>query len=93
MKSEQLAVVRGWADTRDALRDWRARPLATLTPWAAGSLAVTLASLLVATWVVATLNVPGESGCASARDPCSMGDGQPRRGAVAAVPRPGSWRC
>jgi hypothetical protein len=61
MKSEQLAVVRGWADTRDTLRDWRACPLATLAPWAAGSLAVTLA-LLVATWVVATLNVPGESG-------------------------------
>ena len=30
MKSEQLAVVRGWADTRAALRGWRARPAATI---------------------------------------------------------------
>ena len=52
MKSEQLAVVRGWADTRAALRDWRGHPVATLAPWAAGSLAVALL-LLAATWIVA----------------------------------------
>ena len=61
MKSEQLAVVRGWADTRAALRHWRGHPVETLAPWAAGSLAVALL-LLAATWVVATLNMPGESG-------------------------------
>jgi hypothetical protein len=61
MESEQLAVVRGWADTRAALRDWRRHPLATLAPWAAGSLAVALA-LLAATWLVATLSMPDERG-------------------------------
>ena len=60
MSTEQLAVVRGWADTRAALRDWRARPAATLAPWLAGSLAVA-ALLLVATWVVAVLSMPDET--------------------------------
>jgi len=59
MKSEQLAVVRGWADTRAALRSWHRRPLATVAPWAAGSLAVAMA-LLIATWIVASLSMPGE---------------------------------
>jgi hypothetical protein len=57
MKSEQLALVRGWADTRVALRDLRERPAATIGPWAACSLAVA-ALLLVATWVVAILSMP-----------------------------------
>lgn len=57
MSTEQLAVVRGWADTRAALRDWRARPAAVVGPWLAGSLAVA-ALLLTATWVVATLSTP-----------------------------------
>jgi hypothetical protein len=57
MSTEQLAVVRGWADTRAALRDWRARPVATVGPWLAGSLAVA-ALLLTATWVVAILSTP-----------------------------------
>jgi hypothetical protein len=61
MTTEQLAVVRGWADTRSALRGWRSRPVATLAPWAAGSLAVA-ALLLVATWVVAVVSPPDESG-------------------------------
>ncbi len=61
MKSEQLAVVRGWADTRAALRSWHRRPLATVAPWAAGSLAVAMA-LLIATWIVASLSMPGEPG-------------------------------
>jgi len=53
MKSEQLAVVRGWADTRAALRSWQRQPLAAVAPWAAGSLAVAVA-LLIATWIVAS---------------------------------------
>jgi hypothetical protein len=57
MSTEQLAVVRGWADTRAALRDWRARPAAIVGPWLAGSLAVA-ALLLTATWVVAILSTP-----------------------------------
>ena len=60
MSTEQLAVVRGWADTRAALRDWRARPAATVAPWLAGSLAVAVL-LLVATWVVAILSMPDET--------------------------------
>jgi hypothetical protein len=60
MSTEQLAVVRGWADTRAALRDWRARPAATVAPWLAGSLAVT-ALLLLATWFVAILSMPDET--------------------------------
>ena len=54
---EQLALVRGWADTRIALRQWRARPVATLAPWIGGSVAVALL-LLLATWVIALLSTP-----------------------------------
>jgi hypothetical protein len=55
--SEELALVRGWDDTRATLRRWRARPLATLAPWALGSLAIAVA-LLLATWAVAALSTP-----------------------------------
>jgi hypothetical protein len=57
MKSEQLALVRGWADTRAVLRDWQVRPATVVAPWLAGSLVVALL-LLVATWVVALLTMP-----------------------------------
>ena len=57
MRSEELALVRGWADTQDTLRRWRARPLAAVGPWVLGSLGVA-ALLLTATWVVALLSVP-----------------------------------
>ena len=60
MNAEQLAVVRGWADTRGALRAWRLRPVAALAPWVGGSLAVA-ALLLLATWVVAVLSMPDDS--------------------------------
>jgi hypothetical protein len=59
IEAEQLAVVRGWADTRAALRDWRARPAATVAPWVGGSLVVA-SLLLAATWVVAILSMPDE---------------------------------
>jgi len=55
--SEELALVRGWDDTRAALRRWRGRPLTVLGPWALGSFAVALA-LLTATWLVATQSTP-----------------------------------
>jgi hypothetical protein len=63
MGAEQLALIRGWAQTRGALRDWRGRPAAIVRPWVAGSLVVALL-LLSATWVVATLTVPDSDGWA-----------------------------
>jgi hypothetical protein len=57
MSTENLAVVRGWADTRATLRTWRAPPLPVLGAWAAASLGVA-ALLLAATWIVALLSVP-----------------------------------
>jgi hypothetical protein len=57
MRSEELALVQGWADTQATLRRWRARPLAAVGPWALASLAVAVL-LLGATWVVALLSVP-----------------------------------
>lgn len=57
MKAEELAVVQGWADTREALGRWNRRPSAVLLPWALGSLAVTVL-LLLATWAVATQSAP-----------------------------------
>ena len=61
MNTEQLALVRGWADTRAVLRDWKLRPAAVVVPWASGSLVVALA-LLAATWVVATATMPDPDG-------------------------------
>ena len=55
--TEQLALVRGWDDTRATLRRWRRRPLAAVGPWTLASLGVA-ALLLTATWVVAILSVP-----------------------------------
>jgi Stage II sporulation protein M len=58
--AEELALVRGWDETRATLRRWRARPLAVLAPWALGALAIATL-LLLATWVVATLSTPDPS--------------------------------
>jgi hypothetical protein len=58
--AEQLAVVRGWADTRATLESWRHRPGAAVAPWFAGGIAVA-ALLLVATWVIASLSTPDPS--------------------------------
>src|SRR4051812_47753055 len=61
MKTEQLALVQGWADTRATLRRWNLRPLTALRPWALGSLAIA-ALLLLATWPTAPLAAPDPSG-------------------------------
>jgi hypothetical protein len=57
MSTEQLALVRGWDDTRATLRRWRARPLAAVRPWALGSLVIA-GTLLTATWLVAIVTTP-----------------------------------
>jgi Stage II sporulation protein M len=55
--AEQLALVRGWDDTRSTLRRWRDRPVDVLAPWALGALLIATL-LLLATWAVATLSTP-----------------------------------
>jgi hypothetical protein len=60
MSTEQLALVRGWDDTRATLRRWRTRPLAAVRPWALGSLAIA-GVLLTATWLVAIVSTPDPS--------------------------------
>jgi hypothetical protein len=55
--TEELVLVRGWEHTHATLRRWRERPLATLAPWTAGSLAIA-ALLLGATWMIAALATP-----------------------------------
>jgi hypothetical protein len=75
VKTEELALVQGWDDTRRALTLWRRRPGATVVPWALGALAVAVV-LLTAVWVVATLatsdptgySFPGVSRPADAED-------------------------
>ena len=61
MRAEELAVVQGWAHTREALGRWQRRPMRILAPWALGSLAVSLL-LLLATYVVARLSTPDPTG-------------------------------
>src|SRR6476619_3518489 len=75
MKTEQLAVVQGWADTRGALRRWNARPAVVLGPWALASLVVGVL-LLAATWVIATLMTPDPSGATfpGVSSPATVGD-------------------
>ena len=75
MKTEQLAVVQGWADTRGALRRWNARPSVVLGPWALASLAVG-ALLLAATWAIASLSTPDPSGATfpGVTDRATLGD-------------------
>jgi hypothetical protein len=61
VKTEELALVQGWADTRRALARWQRRPARVLVPWTLGALAVA-GMLLVAVWVVAVLAVPDPTG-------------------------------
>jgi hypothetical protein len=57
MNAENMALVRGWDDTRAALRRWSTRPAHSLRPWALGSLAIALL-LLTMTWVIAKASTP-----------------------------------
>jgi hypothetical protein len=61
VKAEELAVVQGWADTRQALVRWRRDPLRILRPWTLGALAVAVA-LLAVVWLIAELTTPDPSG-------------------------------
>src|SRR4051795_2781866 len=75
MNTEQLAVVQGWADTRETLKRWNARPSIALRPWALASFGVAVL-LLGATWLVATLSTPDPSGAAfpGVTRPALLGD-------------------
>lgn len=57
MNARELAVVRGWGDTRATLRAWNRTPFTILTNWAGLSLAIT-AALLAAVLAVASLSTP-----------------------------------
>ena len=57
MDVNQLAVVRGMADTRVALDRWNADPWPVLRGWLAWSAAIALA-LLASVWVIATMTRP-----------------------------------
>jgi hypothetical protein len=57
VNGHDLAVVQGWADTRDTLRAWNRTPFTVLTNWLGLSLAIAL-TLLAAVFVVATVLTP-----------------------------------
>lgn len=56
MQTSDLVLVRGLADTRDALAAWNARPWPVVGRWLAGALAIA-ALLLAAVWLVAELSI------------------------------------
>jgi hypothetical protein len=58
VNGRDLAVARGWDDTRLTLAAWNRAPWRILRGWLAVSLAVVLA-LLAAVWVIAQLAPPG----------------------------------
>jgi hypothetical protein len=57
VSAENMAVVQGWADTRDTLRRWSIRPAQALRPWALGSLAIAFL-LLTLTWLISKASIP-----------------------------------
>lgn len=57
MESSELALVRGIADTKAALRRWGEDPWPVLGAWALGALTIS-AGLLAATWGVASIVTP-----------------------------------
>ena len=59
MNAEQLAVVRGWADTRATLQVWRARPLPVVGGWALRALLIA-ALLLGTTYAIAIATTPDD---------------------------------
>jgi hypothetical protein len=76
MRTEEMALVQGWADTKAALREWNARPARVLIPWTIWSLGVAML-LLLATWVIAMLSTPDvgfELEFAGVTHPARLGD-------------------
>ena len=61
IRSEELALVQGWAATRQTLKRWAQRPWPVLARWTLGALGVAVL-LLAATWVVAIATTPDPSG-------------------------------
>ena len=61
VKAEELAVVQGWTDTRQALVRWRRTPIRILAPWTLGALAVA-GALLVTVLAIALLVTPDPTG-------------------------------
>jgi hypothetical protein len=61
VNGRELAVVQGWADTRETMRAWNAAPFAVLGRWVALSLLIT-AGLLASVLVVASLATPDATG-------------------------------
>jgi Stage II sporulation protein M len=57
VQTSDLVLVRGIHATRSTLEAWNRRPLQVIGPWVVGAVAVAVA-LLIAVWVVATLQVP-----------------------------------
>ena len=55
--TNELALVRGWADTRAALDRWNLEPWSVLRAWLLWSVAIAVA-LLGAVWWVARLSTP-----------------------------------
>jgi hypothetical protein len=75
VKTEEMALVQGIADTKIALRLWQRSPMLVLRPWGAGSLLVAV-GLLLATWVIAVLSRPDitELHFAGVTDRATLGD-------------------
>jgi hypothetical protein len=60
MRTEEMALVQGWSDTKAALRAWNERPSSVLVPWTIWSLCVAML-LLLSTWVIAAVSTPDTS--------------------------------
>jgi hypothetical protein len=61
MKTEELALVQGWTDTRRALSRWNRNPWGVLWSWTRLALAIALL-LLAAVWLVASVSTPDPTG-------------------------------
>jgi hypothetical protein len=75
VKTQELALVQGIADTKIALRLWQRSPMIVLRPWAVGSLLVAV-GLLLSTWLIAALSRPDltELHFAGVTDRATLGD-------------------
>jgi hypothetical protein len=75
VRTEELALVQGWEDTRRALARWHRRPAPVVVPWALGALAIAVALLAVvlAVALVSTAD-PSGSGFPGVTYPASADD-------------------